>query len=489
VVTVRRIARVALALVLILSSVSAGVAPASAVPDGGRIVDCGDSGSSYLSATLSPIDTLLNSIWDSRGECRYTSAYDREIVEGNKTEQTIYDAANTDAAQESVYLTDKENFVNQSRQIAYCKGETAAIDALQAGKSESEALEAATNASQSYLSKQEQNVLRQWNVSLWGAYNLAQTARGQSNSRDVLVAVNISGVPGQQEITDYNPTGGTYYLVNGSSVSTLQLVHAHGSYAVVENPIDDQRITVLPPENTSLDQITYVDSAEYIDLLVKINDTSLAVESDLQTFTSGVYADVNSQNSSVDDISEYQSPCAVGQQFAADYNATGAPIYGVASLAASGVAVPDLGETGTMTIRTGPNTTYTGWLASQSNPPGGQWESGRIYDGATMDGLQWIVTTNGTQKDLEQDFTVESIRDRDGNAVSSVNVTKPQYAVSNVSEYNKRQKLVRVVINDTESRSPQGPGDGQDPSGGSWKVVLGVFALGILVALAFAARG
>jgi hypothetical protein len=82
-----------------------------------------------------------------------------------------------------------------------------------------------------------------------------------------------------------------------------------------------------------------------------------------------------------------------------------------------------------------------------------------------MGGLQFILTENGTRVDLEEQFTITEIRNREGERIQSINVSKPSYEVADVSAYRERQALLedfRAVLEEREPTAVGGIFDGYD---------------------------
>jgi hypothetical protein len=226
----------------------------------------------------------------------------------------------------------------------------------------------------------------------------------------------------------------------------------------------------------------------YHTLHEQLQNINTGLDAEADTFVDGMYDGIGSGTINRSNLQNYISPSTLGQEYASDFNATGYPIYAVASLSQAGVAVPDLDNASTMTVRVN-GTERQGWVMSQEEALS-EWSANTTYDGQNLTGLQFMITTDGERISLERAFTITTIRGMDGSTMDSVGLSQNTYTVSSVEEYQQRQELLSDFRQILENREPNGPGGG-DGGGDTpgWETVLAVGGIGALLALAFAARG
>jgi hypothetical protein len=471
-----RVASVALALMLLISSVAAPVAAqsndAEDTTNGCTTVD----GLLYDLFTFEPFSS--NSGSDHPCSTRYQvdeAINETKSAEANQTMVDIYQTANADKAQEKLYLQEKENFVNQSASIAYSKGEAAAIDAIRANKSRSTAKTWFDKNATQYLAKQEMQMVLYWNVTAREGLTLQDVNEGEDYIYDGYV--HYTGGQGYQQGNSTTFLDVDYTeketLINGTLVNVLTPKIKEGGRAKWLNPYrygddlwdtgDDFSWQVNPP-NSSVGNVTFGRASEYWRVIEGIRSTESEVHTNGDAFVDGMFDGLSNGTIDRGNLSQYASPTTLGQEYATNFNSTGYPVYALGSLGAAGVSVPDLNATGSMTVETANGTTYTGFVMSQVEPAGG-WEANTTYDGTTMGGLQFILTENGTRVDLEEQFTITEIRNREGERIQSINVSKPSYEVADVSAYRERQALLedfRAVLEEREPTAVGGIFDGYD---------------------------
>jgi len=147
-----------------------------------------------------------------------------------------------------------------------------------------------------------------------------------------------------------------------------------------------------------------------------------------------------------------------------------------------GFDTPDLNQSGTMDV-TYENTTYTGLLLAR-NAPGGSWNVNTTYDPSNIDGPVMLATTDGRKIDLTSNFTVESMRAKDGSNIESVNTTKYAYKTANSSELMEMQERLTTLRQEIEDREPgggAGGGSGDGFGGNTMLIVLAAAAVAALV--------
>jgi hypothetical protein len=141
-----------------------------------------------------------------------------------------------------------------------------------------------------------------------------------------------------------------------------------------------------------------------------------------------------------------------------------------------GLESPNLNKTGTMVVED--NTTgleYEGILFSET-APNGSWETGKQYNSANIPGPQFVITTEGEEINLNGNFTVKSIKDKDGNSVNTVDTKEYNYVTEDAGELASKTQQSKELIREINSRSVEASGgkssNGSGDSSGNFNFSL-----------------
>jgi hypothetical protein len=104
------------------------------------------------------------------------------------------------------------------------------------------------------------------------------------------------------------------------------------------------------------------------------------------------------------------------------------------------------------------------------NPPNGKWEVGKTYNPKNISGPVQFASKDGSLRELEEPFTLDSATDKSGASRSTVETKDYNYRTANTSEtrekYNRLLGLTGELQQRSESVESEGGGGGGS-SGGS----------------------
>lgn len=375
----------------------------------------------------------------------------------------------------------RKNYQNDSRTIAFAKGQRAAINAMDAGSSESQTQTEARRAVEDYYSQQQINYLRRY----------------EAHSVQVAALVNRSNVEG----LNYVPTAGkdiieetgtlTIKLLNGTNIKVETMVVAGSqdgssgdrthimpfnygasgvdfpSFVVSHEYPANGRGPITVPATSDTTSVDLYPPEEHSRIFEDFNTLSAQVKDNTDVWVNNSYDDFQTGNLT---LSNYVSPLTLAQEYSTDYSETGYLYYAVSSLAAQGFDVPDLNSTASMTIETASGDRYTGLIASSSSPPNGEWMVGKYYNPDLIDGAQFFVVATGDANSssiitLEDTFQIIDMENNDGDSIDSTSNQKYVYQTQNTSEYRELLKDISRAQTEVEKSEPV-PGGGGGGGGG-----------------------
>lgn len=398
-------------------------------------------------------------------------------IEGEQTEIDLYNGLYSQHTQSESWAATSGNALENKRTVAWSKAEAAAIEAMENGSTRSEAEAAATEAVQDYYSIQQRNLLASWNSY---ASSVLYVVNAQENESEVGEIVQTEEYLGASvdEISAENKSLG---LVNGTAV-TVQGVNVYGEatdstygdvtfYAdglEVGSGYDGLEVLLAGPQEGYSDQDIWTiaqndgDNAtynvSYPEQWVAINNQSSQMAANVGQYVDAVYE----ANASGDLNASYVSASTMAQEYSTQYNETGYYAYAVSALASSGTAAPGLNGTGLMEVHYD-GATFEGMVMSQEPPASGSWETGESYNPSNISGLQYIITTDGEQIDLDGPFSIGEMTNADGDTINETTVQRYSYETANSSDYVELSEdlaEVRSYMERQESNVGGGGGGG-----------------------------
>lgn len=427
-----------------------------------------------------------------------------KTVDGTDDTQTaldIYSAASAAAQSWDEFNTVAQNYLSDTRTVAFAKAQAAAIEAIDAGKTEAEVRQAAVDAVRDYYTKRQLNYYRAAETKLVTLKNLA------------LRAQNESGVSGTLVELDEVASGSTYpysfiettqnrslTLINGTSASfTAVIAERSGNYRSIfgvrwssstslstKEPIkpltDDKTFDVQVDGVDTETSFVAFDLDEAEAYARDLKNASNQIEANAEKWVNGTYSNFTSGNLNA---TEYINPLTLAQEYATQYNQSGYFAYAAASLASIGYEIPDLNQTGSMVVAYN-GSTYTGLLASQNTPPNGTWEAGRTYDADLIQGVQVLLTQSSGQIELDGTFQILEIQTVNGTQINSTTSQTYSYQTINNTQYLNLQEQLTELRKELESREPPaagGGGGGLIGGGGGQAIGLGLLAGGVFAYL------
>lgn len=519
---IRRI--VALALVVGLVA-QASVAPAVAAP-GGTEDDQSDT-CSAVDTAVTAMHTLVSS---ENLRCQYWRT-------DSATKTDAYANALGLEDQTDAYYTTRNNMAQDVRGVMYMKGKMAAVEALNNGANESEAIKAWKNAVDDYTTRIVRNDLRAqearveqaaWIALMMGSTNTSTSYNAEMYASTGEATYNLPNGTTVNVSTPMVDSGGAYYWVlysdidsNYDSMNLTNLSWEHGTASTISGD------HLLVAEEGAPDQAGYSsasDSYTAIAVNAKKGNTNVArfldarnqIMADADTVVPNIYTEWKEGDI---DLTDVLGPVTLAQEASTQYNSTGFHSFGAAELAALGIAgdtnvshtvYTDLNRTKYVEADNGSrdvstvNASIEGTIFLSGNST--DLQTGTTYDPSTLDGTVYMTVasvTNRTTGDsvnvsdriivIENNFTIsEATNTRTGESVNVTNAEDKTYEDTNASRLKEKVDELRQERDNYEAllTSPSGSGTSGSGSGffedlfGGWLDTLAKGTVLGLVALA-----
>lgn len=425
------------------------------------------------------------------------------------TKTNIYAGAQSTKEQRQSTLATMDNYLSDSRTVAWSKGEQAAVQAIKNGSSKAAAKQAFNESVDDYYAHQQVQLVHSWNTSMEEALYYGDVVSNSSTINGTFIYgwVNadarapVKAAPGHE----YAPDGSNTYrslnetvtsetLVNGSTVQTLTLDQYAKSFATIQSwdfriTGSDNNITVTSVD--SQPEFVYLRPNDYADLWTSIQNKNTFVKSNGAAYVGTLYEAAQADNVN---LSDYVSASTLAQEYSTDYNSTGYHSYAWAMASSAGLSTADLNTTAEMQIRDeSTGFEYTGMLFSHATPAStnNTWRTGVTYNASEIDGVQMVITSgeNASKIDLDGEFTIVSMTGKDGGNLTQVDAQTYNYRTNNVSEYQQRMDELRKLQQDIQESLPKvnDPNDGVDVNVGGDGLLGGVNSSLVLVVIAGAA--
>ena len=240
-------------------------------------------------------------------EAAYDSASDQEAWAGTyqkATEMQYYD---------DQVFTQINNLLVNSKQIAYGDARYAAIEAMNAGKTESEVLDAARAKVDSYFATQQLNLLDHWEVQAGKTLRMASVCQPIGT-----LDMNSVGAPEWYVVDDsgsINPDGSdlhpdgaqthTKTLVDGSTYDATALATWYdGSPSIEASPgsMDDMNTWVMTTYDGSGEPQEILDIGAYHDIYTEIQTLHSETKTEIENWVSAVYSNYTAGDIDLSDV-------------------------------------------------------------------------------------------------------------------------------------------------------------------------------------------
>jgi len=483
----------ALTLLVVLSMVGGGVAPAAS-PVGTASAQGTTSGPcdsvDWLFTFLTPVGSLLTEDCSTAGEI----ADEWNETDAQETKVQIHSQAGQLAAGNEQFLTGMGNALTDSNTVAFSKGEAAAVETLANGGTVSEAQQAANESIEDYYAVKQINVVDRWNVVAETVVTLDQRAANTTGVSDDFVTLGegnstygggnyytkIQGDAGTSQVTVLNGTsvlaqnlewemrpssGGLIQSDSGNFVGEIEDWKADYPYkGLTAENMWVWKMKVRPTESLSSTQLANI--YEFQQTYRQIENRSQQTKEEVAVYVEESLGPAV-QNGNLNATS-YVSPATLAQEYAQEYGNGSSYIRATAIAAYSGMSTPDLENTGSMTI-SHDGSTYEGLLLSQEGPSGG-WQSGETYDPALLSGIQMfaVAGSDGEIVELDGSFTVESVQNTQGEEIDKATTINVTYETSNASaNYTQLQQQIRDLNKQIEERQAAATSGGSDVQSGT----------------------
>jgi hypothetical protein len=301
--------------------------------------------------------------------------------------QGVEETAVTRKSTNASTLLDNKNIIDGFENRLYTAGKTAAIEAINAGKSESDVLSAAQSEISSQSVTVEKNLLKSWNESAREWQALYDRMEAHPDISDVFYALQVY----DGGANSVNIESKSYTLSDGSSFSVKTV--APGStelYTPIENTVtaSDPHLLVVKSGVTIDSSVGQSDSVQYMyyqdwnNVWSKLQTAISNANNGLSTWVGNVYGQVQSGEI---DISDLTTP----SQRAATMSDEETKAQAIADLAALNISVDSQREAKISIDSTGAKISGT---IALTDPNDGPIEAGKSYDPSTFGGVATITT-------------------------------------------------------------------------------------------------
>ncbi|MFY4815311.1 hypothetical protein ACOJIV_21820, partial [Haloarcula sp. AONF1] len=372
---------------------AAGVGALGSTARPAAAIDWGSVGKTAALAAVSPPVALG---WALREYEVLGSDSPAEGLTSDVLQQQVYQTARTRKSTNASTIVDNRNILNGVDNNAYTDAKIAAIEELNAGSAESDVLDAATAAIDSYESTIKKNFISTFNESVREWHNMVKTANSHPDlSADDLFITNYeteflsrSDITVQSSLSSLT---GTHQLPNGEEIDLLHVEFEYSGSGngrtawdatqEVANNLNDYQAHQVLRVTAAGETLEYLDVDDWHTLWSEINTTFQNVRDGISTWVSSVYADVQSGEI---EISELITP----RERAAMLPEEESQAQAIADLAALNIPIDSEREVTITISETGATLSGTIGLTDKSDGP---IESGTTYDPSTFTGDVYLT--------------------------------------------------------------------------------------------------
>jgi hypothetical protein len=423
-------------------------------------------------------------------------------LDGNQTKVDIYDAGVSTEASEETFLKPFQNSLQDSGSVAWMKTQVAVAEAYENGSSQNSANVSAREAISGFYTVKQINLIERWNASMQEYQGLNQTAAQEDGIGDDYVSINLSK-------NDFGGQDNAYLVLEGFEPRSVELANGthrdvmsmHFTYqerdsdgstdydkTVYINPttshtginptptppatFDVNGFHVAPP-NDNYDGQVYFEIAPYVSLWDQTETLNSNLQDEAALFVDSTYQDFESGQINASDVISANTAMF---EYGTEYSDSDSLYNAVGALSMMGFDTPNMSSSGTMDVSYNGNT-YTGIVLAR-NAPNGSWQNGTTYNTSNITGPVFLATVDGEKIDFDQnaEFTIESMRAKDGSNVETVETTEYVYKTANTSELLEMQEQLTDLRQEVEEREAA-IGGGGGFLGGSSNTMIAIVAL------------
>ncbi|WP_158293484.1 hypothetical protein, partial [Halorubrum sp. SS7] len=293
--------------------------------------------------------------------------------------QQVYQSAKTRASTNASTIVDNRNILDGLEHTAYTEAKIAAIEKLNAGESESNVLDAATSAVNSYFATVESNYIKSWNESVLELEQLANSLSSHTDTAttDVLSGAESGSFPPDPSLFKTK----TATLADGTTldIQTIEFNRDNDTYDY------NFRLQNLDPGSGGLqkvwvshdgDTFTYLDYADWNPVWSDMQSKLTNVRNGISTWVSSVYGDVQSGDIEISDL-------VTPKERAAMMSKEEGMSQAIADLIALNIPVDPEREA---TITMGDTGATISGTFALTDPSDGPLETGQTYDTSNFSG-------------------------------------------------------------------------------------------------------
>lgn len=423
---------------------------------------------------------LVNAEDCSRQAYVESTIEDMKASDQNQSKVDIYSSATGLKSGSEAWEAPFNNYLNDTESVAWMKAEVAIAEAYEEGKAESQAKVAARQAIANYYAVKQKNLIEQFNVTLSQTQVLAEQAnqeglgsyqQGGDGVKTGFINIPEGPSDGDGSTTYVGEVNRTVTLVNGNTTGAMAIefddsdAHSNPMYVSVNtkstmtqtNPDYKKYFRVEAPDS-NYDPLNFFYYGRYTDKWNRIQTKNTNLQDEVEVFVNATWDDYQNGEISASDVisrntAMYEYGVRSGSENETLYNS-------VAGLALAGFDVPNLNNSGTMTIQYDGNE-YEGLMLAR-NVPNGSWETGVTYNESDFTGPVMIASIDGEKIDIadNKEFTILSMSAKDGSDLSTIETKKYRYKTSNTSELLETQSALLELRQEIEDREPSTSGSG-----------------------------
>ncbi|WP_247006330.1 hypothetical protein [Halorientalis litorea] len=405
-------------------------------------------------------------------------------LDAQETHQQMYYQAETMRQQADLQATAIQNNAEAGSSIARSEGKNAIIRSLDEGKSTAEAKTDGIDTSEDWYSRQQAELIKQNDIIVETVAN--QAARWESSN----ATGGTSNIFSQLTTDDWptpNTTTAQVELLNGSKAEMKLLVLTTGAtdapLAGSGIPTQFSELKALDPDGNGEHHTIWYSSNSNKSLTAsweKLKNQEATTEQELDAFADRAYDAVQNGEISPQDLID---PTLQAEQYSPEDDTS---TWAISTLRAAGAKTPlSLANTTVMNVSVN-GSVKQGILMSDGLPSGNEFQLGQQYDPATLEGIQYLVTDDGTET-INSPFTIQSRQLPDGSSDrnGSVAYETADWNTSSINGYAAKMDAYAnrsAAINQRQQEIREGS-DGLlgglfGGGGGPSPIIIGVLALG-----------
>ncbi|MGB9957444.1 hypothetical protein ACOZ4B_13800 [Haloferax prahovense] len=413
------------AFLLVATAATSGVVPGAS--------PVGDASAEWVDCSLSDplLGAAFNTLTGADTGCRWESGDQVDYENISKTDAYASALGIADASES--YTTTTQNFLEDTRSVAWSKAKITIVNELNNGSTVSQAKLAANQTVDAYYSQVQRNVIADWN--------------SKTHTLDYLHTESglVLGPDGSATIEEWDNK--TYTLSNGSSMTLRAMDYStNGDYhtapptSVMPHSTADPGINglyIIKAKDPDSGSMTWIlDGGQYATVLDDTYTQSNQIQSNVDQYVDDAYSLYQAGELETGDLLD---PTTIASQAATEYNSTGYYSFAAVQLAS-------LGASGNInashTIDTGDGTTLNGTLYyTADDVPTSGWATGQTYNMTNFNGTFYMAVQkqdgNGTIVDLAnygETFTItQAVDTQTGEELNATQIETYTYDSTNAS--------------------------------------------------------